>query len=180
MEEYKPLIRDRANRAYVTCKNTKNTSSHSNAYSHSQITMRQNGKRPNRISEIEYSTHYRNVIVHHRATNHTHIREQIIQHFLKSDPKSQKVIQFELNKKTPNWSVNGTSFEPTEEQHEIGDGKQVEEEATDHNQYGGRRCEGDKAKGVQHGGPRFVGWACLKLLRPEKASLGQQEANQRG
>ena len=102
MEEYKPLIRDRANRAYVTCKNTKNTSSRSNAYNHSQITVRQNGKRPNRISETEHSTNYRNVSIHHRATNHTHIREQIIQHFLKSDPKSQKVIQFELNKKTPN------------------------------------------------------------------------------
>ena len=76
--------------------------------------------------------------------------------------------------------MNGTWFEPTEEQHEIGDGTQVEEEATERNQYGGRRCEGDRAEGVQHGGPRFVGWARLKLLRPEKASLGQGEADLRG
>ena len=102
MEEYQPLIRNKANRAYVTCKNTKNTSSHSNGYSHSQILVRQNGKRPNHISETEHSTNYLNVSVHHRATNHTHIREQIIQYFSKSDPKSQNVNQFEVNKKTPN------------------------------------------------------------------------------
>ena len=76
--------------------------------------------------------------------------------------------------------MNGTWFEPTEEQHEIGDGTQVEEEATDRNQYGGRRCEGVTAEGVEHGGPRFVGWARLKLLRPEKANLGQREADRRG
>ena len=76
--------------------------------------------------------------------------------------------------------MNGTWFEPTEEQHEIGDGTQVEEEATDRNQYGDRRCEGVTAKGVEYGGPRFVGWARLELLRPEIATLGQREADRRG
>ena len=75
--------------------------------------------------------------------------------------------------------MNGISFEPTEEQHEIGDGKQVEEEATEHNQYGGQWIEGDSSEGVQHGGVHFVGWTCLNLFRPEKANLGQREPDRR-
>ena len=75
--------------------------------------------------------------------------------------------------------MNGTSFEPTAEQHEIGDGKQVEEEATECNQYGGQRIEGDSSKGVQHGGLHFVGWARLNLFWPAKASLGQPEPYRR-